>query len=295
MSILANPFRYFIVPTNDQMHIGHTIGTYGLSNKHEIVIDFLNELEEKNKVEVDYRNNEYLLYLISSNSDRFYLLKLAKKKLIDLHIAGDEDVEDMRTPDYPYVYVLIDTKYQLALIEYKSTVFSNTLGTSRILSAILSNFSREHHFDITLNPMLINDHFWKAIRSSEKIIEAEFALESPNLFDGVIDIEKHLKDIKDKYNNVKSVFKLCNESGSLRLEDTNEELNSTLDYIGNGGGQWKLKVIEGGKPETKESSDHVQKILFEDIIEDEMISDSEKIESYIDQVEDVMKNEEIGN
>lgn len=293
MSILTNPFRYFIVPTNDQMHIGHTIGPYGLNNKHEIVIDFLNDMKTKNKVEVGYRNNKYLLYLISSNSDRFYLLKLAKKKLIDLHIAGDEDVEDMSTPDYPYVYVLIDIKYQLALIEYKSTVFSNTLGTSRILSDILSDFSRKYHFDISLNPMLINDHFWKAIQSSEKIIEAEFTLESPNLFDGIIDIEKHLKGIKDKYNNVKSVFKLCNETGSLKLENTNEELTSTLDYIGNGGGQWKLKVIEGGKSETKESSDHVQKILLEDVIEDEMNSDSGKIESYIELVEDVMKNEEM--
>lgn len=295
MSILANPFRYFIVPTNDQMHIGHTIGPYGLNNKHEIVIDFLKDLKIRNKVEIEYRHNEYLLYLISSNSDRFYLLKLAKKKIIDLHIAGDEDVEDLRTPDYPYVYVLIDIKYQLALVEYKSNVFANTLGTSRILSAFLCDFSRKHHFDISLNPMLINDHFWKAIQSSDQIIEAEFSLESPNLFDGIIDIEKHLKGIKDKYNNVKSVFKLCNESGSLKLENSNAELTSTLDYIGNGGGHWKLKVIEGGKSDIKESSDHVQKILLEDNIVDEMNNDFEKIESYIDLVEDVMKNEEMDN
>ena len=290
MHTLTNPYRYFVIPVYNQIHMDHTIGKYGIKNKNNIIIEFLNSLGG-NKIEYPYKSNEYILYQISSKDNRYYLLKLAKKRLIDVHIAGDSDIEDVSTPDYPYIYILVDVKNQRFLTEYKSSVFSSTSTPANILGKIFGSIAEKYSFEVKINPMLRKDHFWSTVHDFDKVIEAEFTLESPNLFDGIIDIEKALKGIKNKYNNVRTTFKLSNESESLSLSKKNEELESTLEYIGNGGGKWKLTVIEGGKKESKESHDHIQKIVIEDEIEKLLDKEASDIEKYFSKVEDVKEDE----
>ncbi|MBF4693972.1 hypothetical protein [Fusibacter ferrireducens] len=287
--MLFNPYRYFIVPCNDQISIDYISGKYPIEKKEQLVIDYFSNLKIEIKEKIIYHNKSYWIYSIDAFDDRYQLLKICKEKEIELHEPKERDIEESNVPDFPYVNVLLDTKKQIFLIEHNYLIFEYTGICANIISLFLNEKARFYSYEVTLNPMLVEDDFWASVETFEKINELSMSLNSPNLFEGWLSTNDFLKAIKKKYNNTFSNISLKNKTESLCIEDKNKELKDAIKYIANGGGRWKMIGIKDQERFTFESEKHIQKIIGDDDIQEAFKNKDKKAIQVFGKIVDIIK------
>lgn len=294
MAKTFNPFRYFIVPTSDQGHLDYYMGRYTIDNKSDIVKDYLIGNFEKKKTHFTYRNSEYLLCYNKNYNNRFLVLKFGKRRVRETYEEGEFDIEDKELKEYPYIYMLVDLQKQILLVEHLSKIFDTTHIPAKAFVTYLSIETNKYKYKVNVNPMLIESSFWQAVRVSECVKELQMKLESPNLFDGVIDINEFLGKQKNIYNNTNMEIKLKNKEEQLKIEESNQELKSAVEYIENGGGSWKMQVVSEGMNKSISSIENKQIIRVDDEIEEYLLneeSDEEEIRRIFDSVYDILKDD----
>lgn len=296
MGKIFNPYRYFIIPSSDQYHIDHYMSEYPLDKKALVISDLFLSDNIGKKHKVTYYNHNFLIYIIKTLKSRYVLLKLAKEKQRELHQEGEFDIEEKVTDDYPYIYIIIDLNNQVILIEHLTTVFNSSFTSQNIIKTFLLEHAAKYHYEIKSHPMLISDSFWESVQKAEAIHELQIKLESPNLFDGMIDINTTLKKIKKKYNNTETNIKLVNNSESLLLQKENEELKSAINYVANGGGDWVMSIQENNHNYDVKSEEHIQIIVMDsDPAENFNDDDSSIIVNLFKEVKDVINDEKEQN
>lgn len=287
--VLFNPYRYFIVPSEGQYHISHYEGKYDIDKKEMLVNDVFSKMEIQRKEKVQHSGNTYLIYFISKYDERYLLLKLGREKEREIYQEGDVDINDTTIQDYPYVYILMDKKKQIFLIQHLATVFQGTHICANILRTFLNTYATQHKYEIKINPMLIKDNFWKSISTMDSVNVVDFNLESPNLFEGWISTNSFLKEIQKRYNNTSSQFKFKNTKSSLTLKKDNKELKDAVEYISNGGGKWTLNGTKGENSIRAESEQHLQKITTNEDVQEMFRKKDKKAIIMFSEIVDIIK------
>lgn len=288
---LFNAYRYLIKISDDKYNMSHYVDPYPTHKKEKLLHDFLINLKKGIKHEFVHYNNKYLVYYRNDINENFYLLKLAKKREVDLYVEGEMDLEEISANNFPPIYIVIDKNKQIILIQHESQVFKSSSSAANALRTCFNDYAKEYHYEVTVDSINKKDSFWKIITNYSNIKKVDFKFHSPNFFDGLIEFNKIAKMLKEKYNNTMTNIIFKNDNDKLTLDKSQEELIEMLEYINEGGGSWSATVIENDKKVTKKSEEYAKKVFFEGDLNKYFENDDNVIYEKFNEVDDVSKDE----
>jgi hypothetical protein len=251
-------YRYLVTPIGEQTSIIHELN----KSKEELMIDIVKRLSVNTKTEWTRVNKRYLFYGFQ-NQDDVYIIKFARETNEKLYIEGDNDIEIQGIKEAKYVYVIIDTKHQIILLERNVSVFQSINNSVNILAEFFRTIMREYDYVVNIYPLVSKKKFWNYVKSADEIFELTLVMNAPNMpFFGHQDTRDILQIIKETTNNEEFDMSFKNKEGKLKV--VQESLGSWIDYIREVGGKYLLKFsVNGGNIETKTSETDTAKIYIE--------------------------------
>ena len=282
-------YRYFLIPNKQKPLFSES--TSSSRERKEKLREIFKGLETGNR-EHEIGEREYILYLSAKFSDDLYLCKFAIEKSITRHKPENEDIEDIKEPDYPFIYFFVDLNHQLFLIEKNTTVMQKVEYTAKKIEKFMKKEVEKYDFSFKLEEITFEKRFWDFVEKSDGIFELGLRLNSPNLFGGKLGTEELLEDIHDSLNNTESEFGFINEEGNLSVKE--EDLEDFIKYITQGGGQWKLDAeLEGNRKKvTSKASDNIKSFTLPRELEEQLSEGLKKqVKKEIEKIDDIIEED----
>ena len=180
---------------------------------------------------------------IEYGEDNIFVIKIAQKKMIE-HV---ENFKVSLISNEPFVYVLINNNptIQKIAISENSNAFSDPSAVRTLLNKILNRELSDKGICINIEKMFKKESFWQLIHGNHKKIQAiNFKYIKPNLANISSSLSDIFKDFSNTLNSHESIMELkAPKNGHLEnINESNEEINSLVDYISEGGGEAKVKI-----------------------------------------------------
>jgi len=246
-------FRYLVTPVNNQVSVYHELN----KSKEELMKEIVYSLNVNSKTEWLKGNKRYLIYGFQKRND-FFILKYARESNEKIYVEGESDIEIKGIKETKFVYLIIDVKHQVILIERNTTVFSSVRSAINILSDYFREKMREYDYVVNIYPLVSKKSFWNYIDEAEEIYELNLLLNAPNMpFLGDSDTRSVLQKIKDTTNNEEFEIGLRNKEGNLQV--IQETLGTWINYIREVGGKYIIKFKKNGIEQRKTSYDDTAK------------------------------------
>jgi hypothetical protein len=249
-------YRYLVSPINSQT----TIIQYLNSSKEELMKSVINNLTFDTKTEYTKGNKRYLFYGVQE-FDEIHIIKFARETNEKLYIEGENDIEIQGIKEAKYVYLIIDTKNQIILLERNNRVFQQIESAIEILATYFREKMIIYDYVVNVYPLVSKKKFWSYVESADEIYELSLELNAPNLFFGNSDTREILKEIKDVTNNETFDISFKNKEGKLKVAQ--ESLGKYIDYVREVGGKYLLKFMRNGVREVKTSLSDTAKTYIE--------------------------------
>lgn len=249
-------YRYLVSPINSQT----TIIQYLNSSKEELMKSVINNLTLDTKTEYTKGNKRYLFYGVQE-FDEIHIIKFARETNEKLYIEGENDIEIQGIKEAKYVYLIIDTKNQIILLERNNRVFQQIESAIEILATYFREKMIIYDYVVNVYPLVSKKKFWSYVESADEIYELSLELNAPNLFFGNSDTREILKEIKDVTNNETFDISFKNKEGKLKVAQ--ESLGKYIDYVREVGGKYLLKFMRNGVREVKTSLSDTAKTYIE--------------------------------
>lgn len=249
-------YRYLVSPINSQT----TIIQYLNSSKEELMKSVINRLTLDTKTEYTKGNKRYLFYGVQE-FDEIHIIKFARETNEKLYIEGENDIEIQGIKEAKYVYLIIDTKNQIILLERNNRVFQQIESAIEILATYFREKMIIYDYVVNVYPLVSKKKFWSYVESADEIYELSLELNAPNLFFGNSDTREILKEIKDVTNNETFDISFKNKEGKLKVAQ--ESLGKYIDYVREVGGKYLLKFMRNGVREVKTSLSDTAKTYIE--------------------------------
>lgn len=275
--MILNAYRYNIRLKNEQYNISNMFGKYPFEKKSILVTDFLIKLEKDIKYKFNDLDKDFVVYHIKNLDNRFFLLKFAKDHKTELYVEGEADIDKIKAPNFPPVYVIIDVNEHIVLIQYDQKAFSNTSSSAKALEVMLNNISIDYGYVVNVESINEKDSFWEIVKKYSEIIEVTFKFHSPNLFEGLLSFNEFAKFLNEKFNTSTTELTFKNEKDTLIFKKNEEDTLEILEYIDHGAGSWSAKVREDGRIVTKQDQEYSKRIIIDDNIEEQILDSSSKI------------------
>lgn len=249
-------FRYLVTPINNQVSVFHEIN----KSKEELIQEIIYSLNENTKTEWLKGNKRYLIYGFQKKND-FFILKYARESNEKIYVEGESDIEIKGIKEAKYVFLIIDVKHQVILIERNTSVFSSVRSAINILSDYFRERMREFDYVVNIYPLVSKKSFWNYIDEADEVFELSLLLNAPNMpFLGDSDTRSVLQKIKDTTNNEEFEIGLRNKEGTLKV--VQETLGSWINYIREVGGKYMIKFKKNGVEQRKTSYDDTAKTFI---------------------------------
>lgn len=246
-------FRYLVTPVNNQVSVYHELN----KSKEELMKEIVYSLNVNTKTEWLKGNKRYLIYGFQKKND-FFILKYARESNEKIYVEGESDIEIKGIKETKFVYLIIDVKHQVILIERNTTVFSSVRSAINILSDYFREKMREYDYVVNIYPLVSKKSFWNYIEEADEIYELNLLLNAPNMpFLGDSDTRSVLQKIKDTTNNEEFEIGLRNKEGNLQV--IQETLGTWINYIREVGGKYIIKFKKNGIEQRKTSYDDTAK------------------------------------
>jgi len=246
-------FRYLVTPVNNQVSVYHELN----KSKEELMKEIVYSLNVNSKTEWLKGNKRYLIYGFQKKND-FFILKYARESNEKIYVEGESDIEIKGIKETKFVYLIIDVKHQVILIERNTTVFCSVRSAINILSDYFREKMREYDYVVNIYPLVSKKSFWNYIEEAEEIYELNLLLNAPNMpFLGDSDTRSVLQKIKDTTNNEEFEIGLRNKEGNLQV--IQETLGTWINYIREVGGKYIIKYKKNGIEQRKTSYDDTAK------------------------------------
>jgi hypothetical protein len=271
-------FRYLVTPLSDQKSIFQPLD----KSKEELMADIVKSITESTKTEWTKRSKRFLFYGFQSRKN-IHILKFAKETNERVYIEGDDDIEIHGITEAKFIYLIIDIKHQIILVERNISVFQDINAATNILAEYFREKMREFDYVVNIYPLVSNKKFWHYVESADKIYELSLVLNSPNMaFFGHEDTRDVLKQIQDTTNNEEFDIAFKSKEGKLRI--AKETLGGWIEYVREVGGKYLLKFSKDGAIDTKTSQTDTTKTYIpikknEKYTEEELDTISIKLES----------------
>lgn len=260
-------YRYLVTPTSEQISIIQQAN----KSKEELMTDIISDLALNVKKEWTKGSKRFLFYGFQ-NRDYIYIVKFARETNENIYIEGDDDIEIRGIKEAKYVYLIIDTKHQIILIERNVSVFQQIESSVNILADFFRSQMRAFDYVVNIYPLVSKKKFWNYVDSAEEIYELSLEMNAPNMaLFGNSDTRDVLQQIKETTNNEVLDISFKNKEGRLKV--LREALGGYIDYVREVGGKYLLKFKRNGIRETKTSETDTVKTYIE----------RKKIEKYSDE------------
>ena len=136
----------------------------------------------------------------------------------------------------------------------------NPLTIVRGMAERINSKNPEARWETTANTITEAQEFWDAVDEHKgKITEMELSFVAPNLLGGHEKLKESLKTLHEENNMQTTDIKLRNSEGKLEPDSTN--VRESLIFIGEGGGNARLKV---GRKTIYNSKERAKKELVKD-------------------------------
>ncbi len=246
-------YRYLVTPAGGQISLIQQLN----KSKEELITDIISDLAVNTKTEWVRGSKRFLFYGFQ-NKDDVYIIKFARESNEKIYLEGDEDIEIRGIKEAKYVYLIIDTKHQIILLERNVSVFQQIEISVNILSDFLRSKMREFDYVVNIYPLVSKKKFWNYVDTAEEIYELSLEMNAPNLiFFGHEDTRDVLQQIKQATNNEVLDISIKNKEGRLKI--IREAIGSYIDYIMEVGGKYLLKFLKNGIREIKTSETDIAK------------------------------------
>lgn len=250
-------YRYLVTPTSEQISIIQQLN----KSKEELMTEIINNLAINVKSEWTKGSKRFLFYGFQQKND-INIIKFARETNENIYIEGDDDIEIKEIKEAKYVYLIIDTKHQIILIERNVSVFQQIESSVNILADFFRNQMRNFDYVVNIYPLVSKKKFWNYVDSAEEIYELSLEMNAPNMaLFGNSDTRDVLQQIKETTNN--EVFDISFKNKEGRLKVLREALGGYIDYVREVGGKYILKFKRNGIRETKSSETDTAKTYIE--------------------------------
>lgn len=250
-------FRYLVTPTSEQISLFQQAN----KSKEELMTDIISNLALNTKTEWTKGSKRFLFYGFQ-NKDNIYIIKFARETNEKIYLEGDEDIEIRGIKEAKYVYLIIDTKHQIILLERNVSVFQQIESSVNILADFFRSEMRQFDYVVNIYPLVSKKKFWNYVDTADEIYELSLEMNAPNMaFFGNEDTRDILQQIKETTNN--EVFDISFKNKEGRLKILKEALGGYIDYVREVGGKYLLKFKRNGIRETKTSETDTAKTYIE--------------------------------
>jgi hypothetical protein len=250
-------YRYLVTPTSEQVSIFQELN----KSKEELMTDIISDLALNTKSEWTKGNKRFLFYGFQHKED-IYIIKFARETNENIYIEGDDDIEIRGIKEAKYVYLIVDTKHQIVLIEKNVSVFQHIESSVNTLADYFRSQMRNFDYVVNIYPLVSKKKFWNYVDSAEEIYELSLEMNAPNMaLFGNSDTRNVLQQIKETTNNEVFDISFKNKEGQLKV--LREALGGYIDYVREVGGKYLLKFKRNGIRETKSSETDTAKIYIE--------------------------------
>lgn len=250
-------YRYLVTPTSEQISIIQQLN----KSKEELMTDIIRDLAINVKSEWTKGSKRFLFYGFQHNGD-IHIIKFARETNENIYIEGDNDIEIKGIKEAKYVYLIIDTKHQIILIERNVSVFQQIESSVNILADFFRSKMRYFDYVVNIYPLVSKKKFWNYVDTAEEIYELSLEMNAPNMaLFGNSDTRDVLQQIKETTNN--EVFDISFKNKEGRLKVLREALGGYIDYVREVGGKYLLKFKRNGIRETKTSETDTAKTYIE--------------------------------
>lgn len=251
--------RYSIIPSDQisgQLSFGTKSGVAFTKEEafksaiHNIKVNTHKDIVlKKEHVEEHYR-----IYFINELSDGMVLLQFAKEKKITVNQVTEEAIEEVKLPDYPNIKIIINYEKQYFFIQNNRNLATTKSIIKNFEKCIDKIFEELYLFYVIKIELITSaNKFWSLVEEHKGTIKyAEFQLVSPNFLGMNTSTNTMLKQYRDQNNNEILKVGFENEKGKLKL--CTEMIEELIEYISNGCGNWKLKVLGNKKTITSETA-----------------------------------------
>ncbi|ALF59643.1 hypothetical protein [Psychrobacter urativorans] len=213
----------------------------------------------------------------------FYVGKIAKLKKAQLGVKTSEDIVEQEIDDWKAVILIVDTKNQF-IFARKTSLFGDV---SQICNSIQIGINKvvipEYNYKVFVEPVPSKGKFWEIVDNSAKIYRLELMMISPNIMETDKTARAALENMKNLFNQEKTIIKMENSAGELIIPY--EPIDGYVNYIEEGEGKWELVTDDHKtKKKKKYNSDGTPEILEVDTEELEKnnleIMDTKQLELY---------------
>lgn len=250
-------YRYLVTPTSEQISIIQQLS----KSKEELMTDIIRDLAINVKSEWTKGSKRFLFYGFQHKGD-IHIIKFARETNENIYIEGDNDIEIKGIKEAKYVYLIIDTKHQIILIERNVSVFQQIESSVNILADFFRSKMRDFDYVVNIYPLVSKKKFWNYVDTAEEIYELSLEMNAPNMaLFGNSDTRDVLQQIKETTNN--EVFDISFKNKEGRLKVLREALGGYIDYVREVGGKYLLKFKRNGIRETKTSETDTAKTYIE--------------------------------
>ncbi len=255
-------FRYFLVPY-DQI----SIFQMQMIDRKVLIENLIDNTETAVKIEDNTYEGKLKLYLVYKIDSDNYLLKFGRHGQITYTADTGNDFKESQIDDHPYIHIFINTKEQIILLENKTKVFKDFNHSSNAICKYFTERVDRHGYEFKTEEITSPKKFWSLIESAESIETISLTIYSPNLFDGNTPAESAAKEFEEVTNSTENTLTFKNKHGKLKL--MKNKLQSFIDYISCGGGNWFIKARIPNMKKQHFSSKKITKIIHmpEDIFE----------------------------
>lgn len=231
-------------------------------NKVEKFTNVVFDLTKKHKVSFTDRGVKHILFFIKQFNPNVFALELAREEVFTKPIEGDDSIEEVQDIRTPFIYLIIDIKRQIFLIQDKFTVFQNVDITQAKLERFFDEQLEFIGLKILLKPITDKKDFWREVETLDSIQDFKLVLNAPNLFEGRFKASDLVKDFYDDYNFTELQIRFKSALGKLRVYKDNAQ--DFISLVASGGGRYVLRAIKNGKKVILDSANFIVKKVYDE-------------------------------
>ena len=270
-------YRYFLVADEQ--------GSLFPKMRDEIISEFY-QLFEQVKTSVILEERKYILYSKKYLSPYILVSKFAKETHFTKNDEGEVDLTPEGEIDFPYVYLIIDFKNQIILIQRRSSVFRTMKAVKTSLESFVTKSLDLRNYVFSLDEISNKQKFWEIVNTAEGIYFLELELRSPNFLGAKYSATEFLKKQREIHNSTEVAVKLENKHGKLKV--LKEHFESYIDYIAAGAGKYKLKYKSKGQMWIKNSNQNAKTLNIIGLPEDQTL---EYVENSLKEIDELGNKE----
>ncbi|MBE5040129.1 hypothetical protein [Ructibacterium gallinarum] len=256
-------YRYFIIPM-EQISLFDIVE----EKRKESVNKFFKRLESEKKLTFTLEKRKHILFYNRMVNKNILICKFSRESFETRYQEGEEDIEDFLEPNFPFIFLIIDTERQIILMEIKTNVFSSIEAAKNKLEKCINDVFAISGFEVKLEEISDEDGFWNYVDGATGIYGLTLKMNSPNLFGGYIDTNEMLREINQEYNNTGTSIGITNKKPQIQnVNKDNKKLANAIKYVSGGGGEWTLTAETKNGKRTFRSKHNVKKVSIKHLEE----------------------------